>query len=487
MAASITTDHDRWPVVIVGAGPAGLTAAITLARADIRCLVIDRRRTRSIQPRATVVSLRSMELFRSWGIEHRARVGGDDVVWQMLATRTLAEAAAGQPIEVGYPTPQQSAVLSPTSPACVPQDHLETVLLDYLRELPAAEVWLEQVVEQVQQDQHSAAVGLRDLETGTRRTVLADYVIGADGARSTVRSSAGIGRQSTERLVESLSVLFHAPLWEVVGEHRFGIYTISDPAMPASFLPAGHGDRWLYAFGWDPAVEKVTDYTDDRFAAMIRAGAGIDDLPIKIDSFGAYAFVASITDRFREGRIFLAGDAAHQVTPRGGTGMNTAIADGFDLGWKLVWVTSSWAGDRLLDTYESERRPVAEHNLARSIDPWGSRRTVAAEVGVDLGGRLPHAWLPQTSRSTLDLLGSGLTLFTAGPGSALPDRSTSGPADMPNVPVTVHHLDLITARTLGLRPNASLLVRPDGISTSESELQAFALPSSAQASTQMAS
>ena len=72
--------------------------------------------------------------------------------------------------------------------------------------------------------------------------------------------------------------------------------------------------------------------------------------------------------------------------------MNTAIADGFDLGWKLVWVINGWAGDRLLDTYESERRPVAEHNLARSIDPWGSRRTVAAEVGVDLGGRLPHAW-----------------------------------------------------------------------------------------------
>ena len=158
MAASITA-HDRWPVVIVGAGPAGLTAAITLARADIRCLVIDRRRTRSIQPRATVVSLRSMELFRSWGIEDRVRAGGDDVVWQMLATPTLAEAAAGQTIEVGYPTPQQSAVLSPTSPACVPQDHLETVLLDYLRELPAAEVWLEQVVEQVQQDQHSAVVG----------------------------------------------------------------------------------------------------------------------------------------------------------------------------------------------------------------------------------------------------------------------------------------------------------------------------------------
>ena len=157
------------------------------------------------------------------------------------ATPTLAEAASGQVLEVGYPTPQQSAVLSPTAPACVPQDHLETVLLDHLRELPAAEVWLDQVVEQVQQDQHVVAVEFRDRETGARRNVLADYVIGADGARSAVRSSVGIGRQSTERLVESLSVLFHAPLWEVVGEHRFGIYSINDPSMPASFLP---GRAW---------------------------------------------------------------------------------------------------------------------------------------------------------------------------------------------------------------------------------------------------
>ena len=487
MAASITLVDDHWPVVVVGAGPAGLTAAITLARADIRCLVIDRRRTRSSQPRATVVSLRSMELFRSWGIEDRVRAGGDDVVWQMLAAPTLAEAASGQVLEVGYPTPQQSAVLSPTAPACVPQDHLETVLLDHLRELPAAEIWLDQVVEQVQQDQQVATIGLRDHETGARRNVLADYVIGADGARSAVRSSIGIGRQSTERLVESLSVLFHAPLWDVVGEHRFGIYSINDPSMPGTFLPAGQGDRWLYAFGWDPAVEKITDYTEDRFAALIRSAAGVDDLPIKVDSFGAYAFVASITDRFREGRVFLAGDAAHQVTPRGGTGMNTAIADGFDLGWKLGWVISGWADDRLLDSYESERRPVAEHNLARSIDPWGSRRSVAAELGVDLGGRLPHAWLPQTSKSTLDLLGSGLTLLTAGHGSAWPDQSASGPADLPRVPVTVHHLDLITARAIGLRPNASLLVRPDGISTSMAEMQFFTPTSSVQADAQRAS
>ena len=92
--------------------------------------------------------------------------------------------------------------------------------------------------------------------------------------------------------------------------------------------------------------------------------------------------------------VFLVGDAAHRVTPRGGTGMNTAIADGYDLGWKLGWVLRGWAGRELLDSYEAERRPVAEHNVARSADPSGSRRRVDQELHADLGGRIPHVWLP---------------------------------------------------------------------------------------------
>ena len=92
-----------------------------------------------------------------------------------------------------------------------------------------------------------------------------------------------------------------------------------------------------------------------------------------------FTFSAAIAERFRAGAAFLIGDAAHRVTPRGGTGMNTAIADGFNLGWKLSWVLNGWAPDSLLNTYETERRPVAEHNLARSLDPLGSRRSVREE------------------------------------------------------------------------------------------------------------
>ncbi len=113
-------------------GPAGLTSAIALARQGVPTLLVERRRDLSKLPRATVVSTRSMEIFRSWGLEDRMHAGGVDVEWLLWMCETVAGAVAGSAHAVGYPTRDQSAVLSPTGPACVPQDHLEPVLLAHL-------------------------------------------------------------------------------------------------------------------------------------------------------------------------------------------------------------------------------------------------------------------------------------------------------------------------------------------------------------------
>lgn len=141
--------------------------------------------------------------------------------------------------------------------------------------------------------------------------------------------------------------------------------------------------------------------------------------------------------------------------------MNTAIRDGYDIGWKLAWVLCGWADEPLLDTYEAERRPVAEHNAARSADPNGSARDVVRETWADLGGRIAHVWLhcERGRVSTLDLLGDGLTLFT-GPGGAAWETAA---ASMPvRVPLTVRSLDALTARALGVTNQGALLVQPDG-------------------------
>ena len=402
------------PVLIAGAGPAGLTAAIALARQGIESLVVERKRELSSLPRATVISTRSMELLRSWGLESEIQAGGIEVQWQMLACESLALASAGSPIPVGLPSRQQSAVISPAAPECVPQDHTERVLLDHLASLEPARVELGTEVAGLETGPDGARVVLRAAGGGPSRTVHARYVIAADGAHSTVRSELGIAVHGPDRFMEAATALFRAPLWDVAGAHRYGIYDIGHHEAAGTLLPAGRGDRWLYGVRWEPGRRALADFTEERFTRLIRLATGVADLQPQIERIGGFSFAAQLAERFRGGNAFLIGDAAHRVSPRGGTGMNTAIHDGFDLGWKLAWVLRGWAGADLLDTYELERRPVVEHNLARSVDPNGSVRDVGRELRADLGDRIAHVWVP-TPRgpvSTLDLLGPGLTLFT---------------------------------------------------------------------------
>jgi putative polyketide hydroxylase len=141
--------------------------------------------------------------------------------------------------------------------------------------------------------------------------------------------------------------------------------------------------------------------------------------------------------------------------------MNTAIRDGYDLGWKLAWVMRGWGGERLLDSYEEERRPIAEHTTARSARANGSEGDVVRELHADLGGRIAHLWVDGEARrtSTLDLLGDGLTLFT-GPGGDMWRRAARPPAA--RLPLTAHTLDALTVRALGVVGRGALLVRPDG-------------------------
>ena len=446
---------------MAGAGAAGLATAISLARHGVESLVVERRPELSALPRATVLSTRSMELLRSWGLEEEILERAVDVEWVGWQSETLASAPAGTPFPVGYPTRDQSAVISPSAPACVAQDELEPVLLAHLRSLGAARVELGTEVLDVAADAAGARAVLRDVRTGATRVVEAQYLVAADGAHSAVRRALRVAMRGPDRLAGAVSALFRAPLWELLGAHRHGIYFVTHPEGHGTFLPAGRGDRWLYGVLLEPGAEPVQEYTAERFARLIRAGAGAPDLDVRVERTGAFTFAAQLAERFRQGAAFLVGDAAHRVTPRGGTGLNTAFRDGHDLGWKLAWVLRGWAGPELLDSYEAERRPVAEHNVARSADPNGSVREAADELHADLGGRLPHVWLPGAGRrvSTLDLLGPGLTLFT-GPGDlAWVEAAAAGAGALP---LDVRELSTLTARAMGIRGGGALLARPDG-------------------------
>ncbi len=210
-------------------------------------------------------------------------------------------------------------------------------------------------------------------------------------------------------------------------------------------LPTSNDDRWVFAQSWDPQTQRVEDFTHERVTASIRAASGVPDLPVEVLSVGAFSFAAQVADRYRVGHAFLVGDAAHRITPRGGTGMNTAIQDAHNLAWKLGLraprlgrrrparhLRGGAAAGRARAMPRARRPPRVRTSIALAIDigvtyvsgalvddgvPTGPAEAGWRPTGRP-GARLPHVWLERDGErvSTLDLLGPGMTVFTGADG-----------------------------------------------------------------------
>lgn len=447
-------------VLVIGAGPAGLVAAIVLARNGVGVLVAEKRPAISTLPRALVISTRSMEILRGWGLEPAVRAGAADVEPCGWVTRTLAS-GEGVEIPLGYPTAAQAAAVSPTRPAWAPQDHLEPLLLDLLRRHPSARVRFDAELIDLAQDDRAVTAVLADRASGRTGSVRARFVIGADGAHSTVRALLGIRMVGPDDLGEFHRVQFEAPLTGLLGPHRYGLNVITHPDAACVIAPRGPGDLWSFNREWRPGQDRVVDAAEHRIAHLIATAVGVSDLRPRIERVNAFSFAAQLADRYRERRGFVVGDAAHRVTPRGGTGMNTAIHDAYDLGWKLAWVLRGWAGPGLLDSYETERRPVGKHNVQRSGDPGGARRTADEALPHDLNGRLAHRWLdhPEDAVSTLDLVGDGLTVLAA---HDRPGWVAAVARLGVRAPLVVHAVGPSVAAAVGIAPEGAVVLRPDG-------------------------
>ena len=492
-------------VVISGGGPVGLATAVELGQRGISCVVVEPRSTVShARPRCKTVNVRTMEHLRRWGLADRFRAAAPlPVDWsQDIVFCTSLN---------GHELSRFTGVLGlvregdrfPETGQQAPQYVLEELLRTVVDELPTCTLLTGWRVVGVEQDATSVRVTVLD-EAGASRELTADYLVGCDGARSTVRDQVGSHYVGPQALRPNFGMTFRAPgLWDVVGHGPAVQYWVVNTVAPAVMGPIDlDGTWWIIAFGVEEADGR-------RLAQELIDGAVGTHVDTEILAHDPWVARMQVVNQLRVGRVFLAGDSAHLNPPFGGHGLNTGVGDAVDLGWKLAAELQGWGGSGLLDSYELERRPVQERviheasenmkvlstelmapNLddddaagadARRVADLRIQETKHAEyhaldlvldipydqsplvVGRGAGGgalagnRLPHVWLTPAV-SLYDRLGPGFTLVVLDG----PDGAWGGIAEhAASSGVPLQELDLRDRDLVERYGAPHVLVRPD--------------------------
>ncbi|WP_371498056.1 FAD-dependent monooxygenase [Kitasatospora sp. NBC_00374] len=527
---------DRVPVLIVGGSLVGLSASLFLGRLGVGHLLVEKHSDTSHHPRGRGNNVRTMELFRAAGVEQAIREAASVLADNhgILQADTLTGADQEwlfKEIDPGGAL----ARFSPTGWCLCSQNDLEPVLLRRARELGGDLRFSTELVE-FEQDADGVRAVLRSRETGALRTVHADYLIAADGPRSPARERLGIGQDGPGDLFHNVSITFRAKrLADVVGDRHFIACYLTNPQGPGALLPVDNQEQWVFHAPWNPdSGETLEDFTDERCTAHIRAAVGVPDLEVEITGKAPWHAAERVAERYRSGRVFLAGDSAHEMSPTGAFGSNTGIQDAHNLAWKLAAVLDGWAGPGLLETYGEERRPVARATGARASArsaehrhpgydaapgtgrqknvlavALGYRYPVGAVVGTDPqappvpdgfastgepGSRAPHLWVRRAGVriSTLDLFEDSMVLLTGPDGGAwqAAAQRLAQRHDMPLAAYRIGHApehELAPeagpgwAEAYGTTADGAVLVRPDGfVAWRASEAQVAAGPSAAE-------
>ena len=512
------------PVLIVGGGIVGLTASLLLSQYGVRSLLVERHAGTSIHPRARGVNARTMEIYRSLRLEEKFREVGKELqpAVGVLKGTTLREALERlTPTQYEQLGKQMEALvgtadLSPTQSSRGTQDLVEPVLLQEARKRGGMVSFSTELLS-FEQDEQGVTAHVRDRVSGEESTIRATYMIGADGANSSVLRILGIASSEGKEFGHLLNILFHADLRRFVEGREFSQCRIERPEMVGVLLSINNSDRWTFQLAYHPERgEQPTDFPLERCQVLLTQALGCPNVEVEVKGILPWTARASIADTLQHGRIFLAGDAAHQVTPWSGLGANTGIADVHNLVWKLAAVLKENADPVLLDTYTIERRPVGlsavalahaqtgEDGLARMerfeqnpantsglevrfqlIRGFGYKYTsqaILTEQGtdsenVDLNGqpgtRVPHLWLSHKGErlSTIDLA-SGSFVLLAGPDGGAWVAAAGAAAAHLHIELKAYRIapnsefsdpEHLWAERAGIHTDGVLLVRPDGI------------------------
>lgn len=501
-------------LLIVGGGPVGMAMAVLLERFAIDYVLVERAQGVTDHPKARGCDIRTMELFRQWGMDERVKARGLQPGSDSFA---FVDSISGH--EYGRTIPELNIGQSPSWRCLVSQDVVEEEMAALIGRSHHGRVLYSTEFIGFKEDGAGVRVETRDLKTGELRAWRADYLIGADGAGSSVRRQTQITMRGPSTLAVMANEYWMADLSGLPRIAATAAYRVR-PTEPGesiwTVLNTNGRDRWLSA-GHVGAEndERAPPRTDAEVVALARKQTGLPDLDVKVISRSIWRLSRQVADRFRDGRVFLIGDAAHRFPPNGGFGMNTGIHDAHNLAWKFRLVFDGKAGARLLDSYDAERRPVAESNADFSlgnqkrflatdaalrsgnvdqINFWirdtdnhlhssGQSLGFAYEEGALVpdgtartplqprhyrpsdrpGGRFPHLWtnLART-HSTLDWFDRDFVLV-AGPKADGWVESAPAVAEAAGLPIQVRQLDTAhEADGLWLGLRGAVLVRPDG-------------------------
>ncbi|MFF7892198.1 FAD-dependent oxidoreductase [Streptomyces sp. NPDC007907] len=509
------------PVLIVGGSLVGLSTSLFLGRLGVPHLLVERHAGTSIHPRGRGNNVRTMELFRVAGVE--------EAIHEAAATLSVNHGILQAPTLVGdagewlfkdIDPGGGLARFSPSAWCLCSQNDLEPVLLEHARSY-GGDLRFSTELMSFDSDPTGVTAVVKSRETGEHTTIRADYLVAADGPRSPVREQLGIAQSGPGDLFHNVSLTFRSRrLADVVGDRHFIVCYLTDPEADGALLPVDNRENWVFHAPWHPEHgQSLEEFTDEWCTEHIRRAVGVPDLDVEITGKAPWHAAQRVASSYRSGRVFLAGDSAHEMSPTGAFGSNTGIQDAHNLAWKLAAVLDGWAGERLLDSYDAERRPVAEATSARAAArsaehshpgfapppgaggggprqgilnvalgyryPQGAVVGADPEVpvvpeGLDLSGgpgsRAPHLWVRRGDEriSTLDLYERSLVLLSDAAEAPAWHEAALRIADELSLPLMSYRVgagaqaDLVPedgvdwAERHGTGPGGAVLVRPDG-------------------------
>lgn len=508
------------PVIIIGAGPVGLSMAIGLARQGIKSLVIEKHPTTTNHPKARGINTRTMEIFRSWGIEtavrqHQLPKEAHRFIW--------LESFQGKEI-TRVSAQERPASTSPTTIAIISQDWVEHELHLAAQQYPEITILFNTKLLKFDQINNGVTINVVNTNTHEQDTFECSYLIGADGAASFIRSTLNIPMQGEDNIGEFCNIYCEMDLTKFVkGRVSVGYIFTRKDIMGTVILSKDGEKKWLVGVRFDnnPELTKAS-FTDDFCVEIIKKIIDDDSVQVTLINKAFWTMAALIANNYRINNILLVGDAAHRLPPTGGLGMNTGIQDAHNLAWKLAAVLKGQAKETLLDTYQEERSPIAVGNIEWSTKNAMRFNTIFTalyeqdyvtmnkaleeqnehvnQIGLDLGfryesgalvkdhspvpppntstytpstyagSRAPHYFLQnkeKNSISTLDLFGKNFVLLSS---DATSDWHQAALA-ITDIPVQSYRIgnngelqDPLNnwLETYQIGPEGAVLVRPDG-------------------------